>query len=337
MKKALLLFNLLVFGFFQANAQPGSLDLSFHVDGYSDLSVNGNFSGMELQADGKIIVLSSDESLFENKLVRYLANGDLDLSFNGTGIVLYNNNTVFNDIAVQADGKYVAVGFRQYFGAHDAVVVRFNSDGTLDNTFGTGGEVTATFSDYDFARKVELQSDGKIVIAGYYEQLDFMNFTDFLNGFVMRFNSNGTTDNTFGTFGSVILSHLTLGSSVHWIDHIGGLIIEPNGNITVAGTTTVVYAQDSFVWRLTPTGDYDVTFDGDGYVVFDIVAGISLNNFESLDVQSNGNYVLCGSGFNPFVMNLTSSGALNTGFDSDGILLTGNSSTPKAVKVLNDN
>ncbi len=126
--------------------------------------------------------------------------GDLDDTF-GIGGKL---TTAFNpaaseihDVVEQPDGKIVAVGYAQNGSSRDFALARYNPDGSLDGTFGTGGRVLTDFnSNNDEARSVALQSDGKIVVGGY----SFQSNRDFA---AARYTSTGTLDTAFSTDGKV--------------------------------------------------------------------------------------------------------------------------------------
>src|SRR6185369_1594957 len=102
-------------------------------------------------------------------------------------------------IAVQPDGKLVAAGAATINGSSEFAVARYNSNGTLDVNFGTGGKVTTDVGGrFESARAVALQGDGKIVVAG---GTVIGLFNDFA---LARYNSNGTLDTSFGTGGRVL-------------------------------------------------------------------------------------------------------------------------------------
>src|ERR1051326_5430794 len=134
------------------------------------------------------------------------AAGDLDLTFGTGGKVttdIHRSTDLANAVAIQADGKLVVVGQTYQnndFSTEDFVVARYNSDGTLDTTFGNRGRVRTDFPGLAaVASAVVIQSDGKIVVAGG----AFPLFT-FAGDFkVVRYNSNGSLDNSFGDGGIV--------------------------------------------------------------------------------------------------------------------------------------
>lgn len=145
------------------------------------------------------------------------ASGDLDLSFGeiGTGTVMtpikHSDGTYGGAVAyaavVQPDDKIIAVGsVASYQSAnpanlnYDIVLVRYNADGTLDSSFGSGGEVLArvNLTSREEAFAVALQPDGKIVAAGRSYLSGSNNFS------LARFNPDGSLDLSFGTLGRVI-------------------------------------------------------------------------------------------------------------------------------------
>ncbi len=173
----------------------GNLDNTFDSDGILNL---GNFSeGVAVQADGKFVVTGgTGAALF---VTRFNANGSIDSDFGTSGTTTWLTAATGHDVAVQADGKLVVAGFTDSYPSQ-WVVVRFNTDGSLDTSFGTGGAwVQTTSVDYSEAYSVGLYNDGtseKIVIGGYTYRDGFG--TAALSTMV-RLNHDGTLDDTLGT------------------------------------------------------------------------------------------------------------------------------------------
>ena len=157
----------------------GSLDSSFGTNGKltTDFGDNDYVNSIALQADGKIVVAGYSNGDFV--VTRYNSNGSLDSSFGTNGTL----NTSFssyrdygNSIVLQADGKIVVAGQQQLLvtapprppmPTGNFAVARYNSDGSLDTTFGTGGTLTTDLGgNDDSGYSVVLQADGKIVVAG---------------------------------------------------------------------------------------------------------------------------------------------------------------------------
>ena len=117
------------------------------------------------------IDISIDRLVRNHSLARYNTNGTLDTAFNSTGKVVTpigTDDDIGRSVAIQTDGKIVAAG-QSYNGTdNDFALARYNTNGTLDNTFnGTGKAVTPIGSGTDVAQSIAIQTDGKIVAAGY--------------------------------------------------------------------------------------------------------------------------------------------------------------------------
>ncbi len=127
-----------------------------------------------LQPDGKIIVggTTSSNNQYTNPnvtLVRYNANGTLDASFGGTGIVKTDlgANETLDDLVLQADGKILVEGKISGVDSHDFLLARYNSDGSLDTSFGANGKVNTDFGNTaDTAMGIVQQPDGKVIVSG---------------------------------------------------------------------------------------------------------------------------------------------------------------------------
>src|SRR5437879_6580226 len=158
--------------------------------------------------------------------------GDLDPTFGTAGMVTTDINLstdIAQAVAVQADGKLVVVG-QTYkhndFSGEDFVVTRYNTDGTLDNSFGSGGRVRTDFPGLAAVpSSVVLQPNGKIVVAGG----AFPQFTFAGNFEVVRYNRNGSLDTSFGN-GGIVTTTFPEGS------YAFDVALQPDGNIVAAGT-----------------------------------------------------------------------------------------------------
>ena len=171
--------------------------------------------------------------------------GGLDPTFGTGGIVLTSFPPVSKkfhgtggnafDVAIQSDGKIVAVGW----GLHDFAVARYNTNGSLDTTFGTGGKVETDFGQQneDDAYALAIQPDGKIVVVGD-TAVTVGSVTS--NVFAMaRYNTNGTLDSSFGPNGNGLVTTKILGN-----DDASSVVIQPDGKIVVAGSAATVVPQN---------------------------------------------------------------------------------------------
>src|SRR5581483_1437632 len=185
MKKSALslISSFVLFSLFSAPAAIAQLDSTFGVRGKAEISFGVNVAPGDaaLQSDGKIIVVCATDNFQIASQVfgvtRLLSNGSPDTTFvnRGTTIMAFTDfiNTP-NAVAIQADGKIVVAGETQSSdgSVNRFAVARFNSNGTLDTTFGVGGKVTTEFFSVTFggvrelADVILLQPDGKILVAG---------------------------------------------------------------------------------------------------------------------------------------------------------------------------
>ena len=162
---------------FGVTVQVGGPGTNLTFQAYGDGKVLSSIEGydrgyaMALQGDGRIIVVGLDF-----QMMRYNSNGTWDTSFNGTGKQRsqlgngVNEGGILFDVKVQSDGKIVTAG---YFGDVvnssnlDFLVLRYDANGTLDPSFNGTGIVKTDFGGYDVGWTMALQTDGKIVVAGY--------------------------------------------------------------------------------------------------------------------------------------------------------------------------
>ncbi len=159
------------------------------------------------------------------QVARFNVDGSFDNTFNGTGIVHTNfgSSDVANGVALQSDGKIVVAG---HFtpGNINIVMARYNTDGSLDNTFNGNGQYSEDVlgaGNHDYFNDVAIQSDGKIVAAGYWTGGD----TDFM---LYRFTSTGALDTTFDGDGRVFTD---IGAD----DNCFACAIQSDGKILAAG------------------------------------------------------------------------------------------------------
>ncbi|SVA88177.1 uncharacterized protein METZ01_LOCUS141031, partial [marine metagenome] len=236
------------------------------------------------------------------------ADGSLDTSFDGNGKLFVEFNASKSDKcfagALQSDNKILAGGFVNN-SDWDIALARINTDGTMDTSFGTGGRVTADLGGGDVIRAIEVQPDGKIVVAG-------TSANDF---FVARYTSTGALDTSFSSDG---IHSVDLGASN--TDQLWGMKLQSDGKIVVAG-----FDEGSGNWgvaRLTAAGAMDTSFGGgDGIVTTDF--GGSDDEAYDLVIASNSKILVGGytnaSGNNDMaVARYTSAGVLDTSFSSDG-------------------
>jgi uncharacterized delta-60 repeat protein len=306
----------------------GSPDNSFGVNGKvtSVISANNDVPyGIALQPDGKIIIAGGCKNVdFDAFLVRYNSNGTPDNSFDGDGIVVTDmggNEAAFG-VVLQPDGKIVAGGCTSTGGQLDPAAFRYNSNGTLDNSFdGDGMAVIAGPSTDDYSRGgLALQADGKIVMAGV-DNYTSGNF----HAELVRLNSNGTPDNSFGVNGLVTFPSLPFALFYT-------MTIQADGKIIGAGvgaTTANPGSAAPLIARFNNNGTQDNSFNGTGYNMY----GVGYNGgIIGVTQQSNGKLITNGYArySDPITAAITydfamarynTNGTLDNAFDGDGVLV----------------
>ncbi|MGB3075989.1 MAG: hypothetical protein WBB36_11740, partial [Chitinophagales bacterium] len=301
-----------------SNGEP---DSTFGGDGKIKISAvcdEAEANSILIQPDGKIVAGGSGIVNCENSdfmLARFNADGSNDNSFGSSGKVTTDldpdESDGINSIALQSDNKIVAVG---YSGLDDSdfSIARYNPDGSLDVTFGIEGILLVDFNgEYSVANAVVIQSDGKIVVAGYAED-DIA---------LIRLLPDGLPDATFGINGKVITD---VPSTTGFISCAA---IQSNGKIVVAGNYDD-YSQSKFlVVRYSGEGVVDSSFAENGFFILDIPNdGEAIS---SLQIQPDGRLVVGGYwnnyGTNPHrnfaVARIKTSGALDNTFGEDGVVV----------------
>jgi len=154
----------------------GTLDITFGNAGTVTTAI-GSFTdeayALGIQEDGKIVVAgrSNNGTNYDFAMARYLSDGTLDSTFGTAGTVttaIGSGHDYVHTLGIQTDGKIVLAGeyykdFNYYY-----TLARYFSDGTLDPSFGTGGiATTAIGNGFDYILALGIQTDGKIVAAGF--------------------------------------------------------------------------------------------------------------------------------------------------------------------------
>jgi uncharacterized delta-60 repeat protein len=305
-------------------AQP-ELDISFNGTGRVTTNLSTGYDtvyGALVQADNKIVAVgtySSNNFRGYFALTRYLTNGALDTSFGDNGRVLTDFDTAAADqgvwaAALQPDGKILATGFVSFMppGPGAIATARYNSNGSLDTTFGTGGKVeTAVVNHINEATAIAVGQDGKIVVAGYY-----FGPSQNYQTVIIRYNANG---------GSEGVTTDTRGFQLGESNIAGGVTIQPDGKIVTAGGyasgTSGSSGSDLTMLRLMPSGAYDTTFAGNGRLL--VLSPTSSEALNTVAVQPDGRIVAAGgSDGNLLVMRFNANGTPDTTFNGSGRVTT---------------
>jgi uncharacterized delta-60 repeat protein len=320
----------------------GDLDPSFGAGGKSSLNfigVKGNAQDVAVQADGKTVV-AGYTWYYDSKLnahsqlavARFNVNGVLDKTFGPDGDGVIETQVADRDsargraVAIQPDAKILVAGWARSGGDDVMIVVRYNTDGSLDNTFDKDGKVTVRINDsagYDMA----LQNDGKIVVAG----ADFDGSDNFA---AIRLNPNGSLDKSFDGDGKATVK---MGAG-EWakavaIDYSGTPQSNSNyGKIVLAGIYKTETFEQYAIARLNTNGKLDTGFAFGGWRRGGFNGHIQ-SRANSVVVQPNGKYVIAGTGGEPqagkensyqfALARFDARGAIDTIFGTNGIVETG--------------
>lgn len=172
--------KIVVGGYSQVSAEPYTVHFSlvrYNIDGSVDPGfgkgggvitpdqnvVNQGLS-LAVQPDGKIVLAGNSGGDFA--FVRYNPDGSIDQSFGTNGKAVVPNTSTVYSIAIQPDGKIVAAGTSYNGTNNDFALVRLESNGSLDPSFGNNGRVVTSVHGDDRAYAVAIQSDGRLVVAG---------------------------------------------------------------------------------------------------------------------------------------------------------------------------
>lgn len=287
-------------------------------------------------------------------------NGALDTTFNATGYNIFNfgttaapaTGTTSSALAIAPSGKLVAVGSTTLAGGTATVfaVAQLNSNGTLDTTFNSTGLQTVAFNtggstaQDDTANGVAIQSNGDIVVVGQ-ANLPTSSST-MLTGqpsdiAVARLTSAGALDTTFNGTGTLTFNYSLGGTTSN--DSAQAVAIDGT-QIVIAGTSNELFTQPSTstntpnvsaltVTRLTTSGAFDTTFNGTGkFTLSYSQAGITFNSSATgVTVLPGGTLLLAGNSveqntqdeanYNGMLLELTSAGALDTSYGTNGVAM----------------
>jgi uncharacterized delta-60 repeat protein len=321
----------------------GSLDSTFGSGGkVTTKVVGGSADAVAIQpSDGKI-VLGGTVSF---GLARYTTSGSLDTSFGSRGIKTIAFPGSLGDdevqaLVIQSDGKILAAGTSEQnnpavgnFPQWEFALARYNANGSLDTTFGSGGMVLTGFGNnapygadvQAYINGVALQSDGKIVVAGSVNWVPGAVGSTFT---VARYNVNGTLDSTFGPTGTGVVY-----VSTNLLGQANSVAIQADGRILAAGSLHARGTPGQWALaRLNPDGSFDGTFGSAGEVILSVVPGSGVSDSAfGVAVLAGGKLVVAGThdsggGFSrpeSFALGrFNSDGSLDATFNGTGLVTT---------------
>jgi uncharacterized delta-60 repeat protein len=247
----------------------GALDASFDGDGIVTLNIGTSLMdtayAVAVQPDGKIVVAGSALMLVAGGtsrvsqndfgLVRLNADGSLDPGFGDGGKVItdfgYGVDVAYA-LALEPDGRIVVAGTATNGTDQDFALARYHSDGTLDAGFGRGGKVrTDFFNEDDLISSLTIQSDGRIVVAGYALKATASDFA------IARYTDDGSLDNSFNVNGKLTMD-------INGNDIARAVSLQPDGRIVVAVYANQGAAPEFAIARLSADGKLDETLNASG-------------------------------------------------------------------------
>jgi uncharacterized delta-60 repeat protein/LPXTG-motif cell wall-anchored protein len=311
----------------------GTVDTTFGAGGkvtadFANTGDNDYGKSVLIQSDGKILLIGHSEmsGSVDFAAVRFTANGTLDNTFGTGGKATADIGSSTGDNVVsatlQADGKILIVGSSYVNNEWDFAIARFNTNGTLDNSFGAGGKTTTDLGIHDRGNSVAVQTDGKIVVAGHSGTANRNELA------VVRYNADGTLDNSFGTGGKVIIANESSeGYSV---------MLQADGKILVSGRAYSDSTSSFMVVRYNTNGSLDTTFGTGGKVTTDF--GNNRSEAMAMTSQADGKIIVAGtaylgSTYAYAIVRYNSNGSLDTTFGTGGKVTTVFDAVSNAVSV----
>lgn len=294
----------------------GTLDTTFDTDGILTLayfSLNDNFGDFNCVGSSIILSGNTQETVLAGKIAvaKLTSTASFDTTFDTDGKLFftfsYGGGDITNTSEIQSDGKIIVAG-KSYFNYKEFyTVARYNSNGSIDTTFGTNGLVIINSQNYDTVNDIAIDANGKIIVAGGNTY-----------AVLLRLNSNGSLDTTFGTNG---FASFTSGfSSVYDVKVLS------NGKILVAGydsyTIGTSYSANYLLARLNSNGTLDSTFGTNG------ISNLGSTTADQevlykIEVQPDGKIVAAGtinngSDLDIVVYRYNSNGTFDTTFNGNG-------------------
>lgn len=268
-----------------ARFQPtGEPDITFGTAGSTieRIGTGASIHALCIQNDQRIVVggCAVIENVPQFTLARYNANGSLDTSFGNNGIAqtIIGKQSSIQALKLQDDGKIVVGGFAALESGEHFTLARYNSDGTLDATFGVQGIVYTPIGTISHIQAMSIQSDGKIVAAGYTSTLNFNDFA------LARYDTTGQPDLSFNSNGIVI-------TKSDYDSMIFALAIQTDGKIVAGGYNFGAINTTFSLARYTAQGLLDSSFGTNGMVFTTIGSNAQI---ESLILQSDGKIIAGG-------------------------------------------
>jgi len=311
----------------------GQLDNSFNGTGMVlNTTASVDWNDVATDASGAVYITgtSSTGGRYDMTLWKYKPDGTLDTGFNGTGSVFHNAGagtagSAGYAIKIDSTGKLWVVGhIKQSDATNRMTLWKYNPDGTLDTSFNSTGFATFNaLSDTSFGIAMTIGPDGSLYVTG-----QIMTENNDFDMAVWKYSSSGSPDTSFNSTG--YFSHNLSSEGNRNYDLGKSIALDSQGNIIVGGYFAGLL-DDAVIWRLTPEGALDTTFDDDGYVIYNYKINGRLGLVSSSDkiyaitVDSDDSIYAIGDNtstqFSLMILKYDNSGQLDTTFNHTGHIL----------------
>lgn len=295
MKQILIFFTIILISVTSSYAQPGTPDKNFGVDGrILDTGLWADCRGMAIQPDGKILTggltdIGNNSTGSGLYIARFSADGNIDENFGVNGKFIVTSIKGANPVYAQAfavlpDNKILACGRFVTNSPYGGVgLLRLFPDGKIDSSFGINGFVTTRLSHWnDIIGGMAVQQDGRIIVTGNKQSA----FSQSGQDFVLRYNTDGSTDQSFGINGLVYTNYES--------NIIPGAVkIQPDGKIVTGDIYGSSTKQFQLV-RYNNDGSLDESFGNAGIARLAPIVGY-FSHLNDIVIQDDGKIIVTGA------------------------------------------
>lgn len=318
----------------------GLLDSSFGNNGVVLNSVDNNATtGADIAIDDldNIYVISRYINGYKYSIIKYTSDGILDTTFGNNGVVTYDEYffNVANAITLDTSGNIFVTGYT--FDINEYMTIwKYNSDGSLDTSFGNNGLATypcttdvSTIGEGDLGRAIQIDQNGNIIVAGqilkqYFDGIDVL--YDYPIMALWRYKSNGTIDITFGSNG--VSTYQGLGYN----DYANNLSINSSGKIIVTGQSYSETGDPRIaIWQYNIDGTLDPTFNNSGIVIYSGEGRWDFFGGTSIVTDTSDNILVTGLSRNNLhvdqmiILKYKTDGHLDNVFNNSGVITSSGS------------
>jgi uncharacterized delta-60 repeat protein len=317
----------------------GSVDTTFDSDGivvynYPIGPIPNPDRGYSITTDAneKILVAGwdyfTDQGLNSLLTWRYNTDGSMDPDFAYS--YPYPNFLVNalagydRSIITDSSNKILVVGHL----LQDMVIVRYDTDGSEDDTFGSWGVVTYDGGNSDEGYSTTIDANGKILVTGYSQGANLYDMV------IWRYNADGSPDTDFDTDGMLVYD-----GGIDDDEEGYCITTDANGKILVTGYSYNADSNtDMVIWRYNADGSLDTTFDTDGMAVYD--SGVYEEGYSiTTDVKGRilvTGHIYDGSDYDMAIWRYDADGNPDTNFDTDGVAIYDSGNVDQGYSITTD-